>query len=128
MREAGDEGSGALFMGDNHGLLIDEETWQAIGDPATAEFIARGLFALKQAIDSGADGVKEASAAIQADIEAAYLHTDAHGAALRLYLLSLTGLLTPQNEPLPLINGAIQRGVTEIEAAREGRAARKRRG
>ncbi|MCA1614891.1 MAG: hypothetical protein LC800_12305 [Acidobacteria bacterium] len=115
-------------MEDRHDLLIDEEAWQAIGDPTTADFIARGLFVLKQAIDSGADGAKEASEAIQADIEAAYLHTDAHGAALRLYLLSLTGRLKPQDEPLQLINGAIQRGAAEIESARKGREAKKQRG
>lgn len=115
-------------MEEGHDLLIDEETWQAIGDPATADSIAHRLFALRVAIDSGADGAKEASAAIQADIEAAYLHTDAHGAALRLYLMSLTGLLTPQNEPLPLINGAIQRGAAEIESARKGRVTMKQRG
>ena len=57
-------------------LLIDEETWQAIRDSKTAEFIARGLFILKEAIDSGPDGAGEASDAILANIEAAYLHTD----------------------------------------------------
>jgi hypothetical protein len=111
-----------------HDLLIDEETWEAIGDPATAEFIARRLFVLKQAIDGGADGAKEASAAVAAYIEAAYLHTEAHRAALRLYLLSLTGLLKPQDEPLQLINGAIKRGLAATSAARKGRATKKRRG
>src|SRR5437588_12670645 len=103
-------------------LLIDEGTWQAIHNPKTAEFIARGLFILKEAIDSGPDGAREASDAILASIESAYLHTDAHRAALRLYLLSLTGHLKPQDEPLQLINGAIKRGVARIELARKGRA------
>ena len=103
-------------------LLIDEGTWQAIHNPKTAEFIARGLFILKEAIDSDPDGAREASDAILANIESAYLHTDAHRAALRLYLLSLTGHLKPQDEPLQLINGAIKRGVARIELARKGRA------
>src|SRR2546423_14035051 len=108
---------------ENHqDLLIDEETWQAIHDPKTADFIARGLFILKEAIDSSPDGAREASDAILANIESAYLHTDAHRAALRLYLLSLTGHLKPQDEPLQLINGAIKRGVARIELARKGRA------
>lgn len=111
-----------------HDLLIDEETWQAIGDPATADSIAYRLFALKEAIDSGTDGAKEASAAVLAEIEAAYLHTDAHGAALRLYLLSLTGRLKPEDEPVRLINGAIERGAAAADAARGGRATEKRRG
>jgi hypothetical protein len=45
-------------------LLIDEQTWQAISDPPTADFIARGLFILKAAIESGPGGAKEASDAI----------------------------------------------------------------
>ena len=108
-------------------LLIDEQTWQAINDPKTADLIARGLFILKGAIDSGPEGVKEANEAILANIEAAYLHTDAHRAAVRLYLLSLTGQLKPEDEPLQLINGAIERGKAKIEFAKKGMAKRKRR-
>lgn len=113
---------------ENHqDLLIDEQTWRAIGDAKTADFIAHGLFILKRAIDSGPDGAREASDAISANIEAAYLHTDAHRAALRLYLLSLTGELKPEDEPLRLINGAIERGEARIEVARKAGAQRKRR-
>jgi hypothetical protein len=39
-----------------------------------------------------------------------YLYTDAHKAALKLYVLSLAGELKPQDEPLNLINAAIERG------------------
>jgi hypothetical protein len=86
---------------ENHqDLLIDEQTWQVINDPGTADLITRGLFLIKEVIDRGPDGVKEASDAILANIEAAYLHTDAHRAAVRLYLLSLTGQLKPEDEPL----------------------------
>jgi hypothetical protein len=106
-------------------LLIDERTWQAIHDPETAEFIARGLFVFKEAIDSGPDGAREASEAILANIESAYLHTDAHRAALRLYLLSLTGRLKPEDEPLRLINEAIKRGVAQVELT--NRRAKKKR-
>jgi len=113
---------------ENHqDLLIDEQTWQAIGDPKTAEYIARALFLIKEAIDSGPEGAREASEAILANIEAAYLHTEAHRAAVRLYLLSLTGQLKPEDEPLQLINGAIERGARRVEVAREGRAKGKRR-
>jgi hypothetical protein len=114
-------------MADCQDLLIDEETWQAINDPKTAEYIARRLFVIKEAIDSGPDGSREASGAILANIEAAYLHTDAHKAAVKLYLLSLTGQLKPEDDPLRLINGAIERGVSRVEIARNGRAKGKRR-
>lgn len=114
-------------MENRQDLLIDERTWQAIRDPKTADAIAHGLFIFKKAIDSGPDGAKEASDAILANIESAYLHTDAHRAALRLYLLSLTGHLKPQDEPLRLINEAIKRGTAQMELARKGRAKKKRR-
>jgi hypothetical protein len=107
-------------------LVLDEETWQSINDPKTADYIAHRLFAIKEAIDSGTDGAKEASGAILADIEAAYLHTDAHRAALKLYLLSLTGQLKPEDEPLQLISGAIERGAAQIKLAGKGKAKRRR--
>ena len=114
-------------MDDCQDVLIDEQTWQAINDPKTAEYIARELFILKETIESGPDGVREASGAILANIEAAYLHTDAHRAAVRLYLLSLTGQLKPGDEPLQLINGAIERGARRVEIAGKGRAKGERR-
>lgn len=42
-----------------------------------------------------------------------YLYTDAHRAALKLYILSLEGILKPKDEPLNLINAAIERGLSE---------------
>lgn len=114
-------------MEQHHDLLIDGQTWQAINDPATADSIARGLFILKQAVDSGPDGAKEASAAILANIESAYLHTNAHRAALKLYLLSLTGQLKPADEPLRLINEAIKRGMAQINFARKRRPKKRER-
>lgn len=97
-------------------LLADDLTWKAILEPALCqdsagvEALARLLFALKRAIDSGPEGAMRASQALLDGIESAYLHTDAHKAALRLYVLSLEGNLTPQDEPLQLINAAIERG------------------
>lgn len=114
-------------MEDCQDLLIKEETWQAIDDPNTAEYIARTLFILKEKIESGPEGIREASAAILANIEAAYLQTDAHRAAVKLYLLSLTGHLKPEDEPLRLINGAIERGARQVELAKKGTAKGKRR-
>jgi hypothetical protein len=39
-----------------------------------------------------------------------YTYTNAHQAALELYVLSLGGKLKPQDEPLNLIKAAIERG------------------
>jgi hypothetical protein len=108
-------------------LLVDERTWQLIQDPDTADSIARRLFILKEAIDRGPGGAKEASDAILANIEAAYLHTHTHRAALKLYLLYLTGQLKPEDEPVRLISGAIERGVAQMKLTKKGRAREKGR-
>lgn len=111
---------------DCYKLLIDEETWRAIDDPRAAEYFARVLFVIEEMVESGPEGAREAGEAIAANIEAAYLHTEAHGAALRLYMLSLTGLLRPEDEPLRVIGGAIERGAAQVEMEKKRRAGRKR--
>lgn len=96
-------------------LLADEMTWTAIlepalcQDPAAVECLARLLFTIKKAIDSGAEGARQASQTLSHGIELIYLHTNAHKAALELYVLSLEGNLKPQDEPLNLFNAAIER-------------------
>jgi len=105
-----------------HGLLVSHEDWSGILEPALSkdsaavECLARLLFNIKKGINNGPDGVEQASRLLSAGIESAYLYTDAHRAALKLYLLSLTGHLKPQDEPLQLINAAIKRSAIEGEA------------
>jgi hypothetical protein len=97
-------------------LLADDATWTAIlepdlcQDPAAIECLARLLFTIKKAIDSGGEGVIQASQTLSQGIEFIYPYTNAHKAALELYLLSLQGDLRPEDEPLQLINAAIARG------------------
>jgi hypothetical protein len=97
-------------------LLADEEDWAAILEPAlrqdaaAIECLARLLFRIKRAIDSGPEGAMQASGALLDSIELLYLHTTAHKAAVKLYVLSLEGNLKPQDEPLNLINAALERG------------------
>ena len=106
-------------LSNEYDLVADHEDWAAILEPtvckdsAAVECLARLLFTIKKAIDKGPDGVEQASKALSVGIETAYLYTDAHKAALKLYLLSLTGHLKPQDEPLQLINEAIKRGSVE---------------
>jgi hypothetical protein len=100
-------------------LLADDETWRAILEPAlckdsaAVELLARLFFTLKRAIDSGPEGVERASHTLLRGIELMYLHTNTHKAALKLYVLSLEGNLKPKDEPLHLINAAIERGTGE---------------
>lgn len=96
-------------------LLADDETWRAILEPAlcqdsaAVETLARLLFTLKKAIEGGPEGASSAIKALSNGIEFIYLYTKAHQAARRLYMLSLEGNLKPHDEPLSLINAAIER-------------------
>ncbi|HVF66709.1 MAG TPA: hypothetical protein VM914_03545 [Pyrinomonadaceae bacterium] len=98
-------------------LLADEDTWKAILEPslcedsATVEVLARLLLTLKKAIDSGPEGAIRASHTLLRGIELIYPYTDAHKAALKLYVLSLEGNLKPDDEPLNLINAAVERHI-----------------
>ncbi|MDT4951984.1 MAG: hypothetical protein QOJ02_122 [Acidobacteriota bacterium] len=99
----------------NENLLADKETWTAILEPvlcqdaAAVECLARLLFTIKKAVDSGPEGARQASNTLLDGIELIYLHTNTHKAALKLYVLSLEGKLEPKDEPLNLINAAIER-------------------
>jgi hypothetical protein len=97
-------------------LLADDESWINILEPelckdiAAVECLARLLFTIKKEINSGSTGVRRANKILSNGIEVMYLYTNAHKAAIELYVLSLEGELKPQDEPLNLINAAIERG------------------
>lgn len=96
--------------------LADTEDWTTIFESALSqnagavEGLAQLLFTIKSAIDSGPEGAEQASKMLLAGIETIYLYTNAHKAAVKLYVLSLEGNLKPQDEPLNLINAALERG------------------
>ncbi|HEX8735912.1 MAG TPA: hypothetical protein VF721_11340 [Pyrinomonadaceae bacterium] len=96
--------------------LADTEDWTDVLEPllcknaVAAERLAQLLFTIKSAIDSGAEGAEQASKMLLDGIETIYLYTNAHKAAVKLYVLSLEGNLKPQDEPLNLINAALERG------------------
>lgn len=96
--------------------LAGKEDWIAIlvpglcQDAAAIESLVRLLFRIKRAVDSGPEGAIQASRALLDGIELLYLYTNSHKAAVKLYVLSLEGDLKPQDEPLNLINAALERG------------------
>ena len=101
-------------------LLADDEDWLTFLNPTlckavAAESLTHLLFRIKQAVESSPDGAQQASTALLVGIRSLYHHTAAHEAAVELYLLSLTGDLTPQDEPLQLLKAAIERGQAKIE-------------
>jgi hypothetical protein len=116
---------------DNNNLLADRETWLMLLDNAFrtdsigANTLARLLFTVKAAIENGPDDLGRVINTLLDGIKQSYLYTDEHKLALRLYMLSLTGQLKPQDEPRILLNGAIERGMTEIERARRKQRAAK---
>ncbi|HJR06898.1 MAG TPA: hypothetical protein VJ842_06560 [Pyrinomonadaceae bacterium] len=99
--------------------LLADETWLAILEPelckdfAAVECLARLLFIIKKEINSGSAGVRRASKILSNGIEVMYLYTNAHKAAIELYVLFLEGDLPAQDEPLNLINAAIERGKSQ---------------
>src|ERR1043165_8892159 len=108
-------------------LLADRETWLVFLETAVckdsvgANTLARLLFTVKEAIESGPDDLERAINTLLDGIELTYLYTDEYRLALKLYMLYLTGHLKPQDEPLTLLNGAIERGTDKIERARKKR-------
>jgi hypothetical protein len=109
---------------DTKRLLDDRETWLVFLEATVcknsimANTLAHLLFTVKEAIESGDDLEQEINT-LRDVIEMTYLHTDEHKLALKLYMLHLTGQLKPQDEPLTLLDGAIERGKDEIERARK---------
>jgi hypothetical protein len=108
---------------DAESMLTDGETWLVFletafrTDPSGAGTLAHLLFIIKEAIESGPDGVKRAVSTLSYGLRLVYLYTDEHKLALRLYLQCLTGHLSPQDEPLTLLDSAIERGAADVEQA-----------
>lgn len=111
-----------VSISDEADLLGGQETWVNILEPelckdvAAVEVLARLLFIIREEISRGPEGVLKASQVLLNGIEVIYLYTNAHKAALKLYLLSLRGELQSQDEPVNLINAAIKRGESATRA------------
>jgi hypothetical protein len=99
----------------NENLLIDRETLEShikgiiTADPEAPDLLAHLLVKLKRAVENGIRQASQINETLQVAIELAYLHTEAHSAALRLYTLYQQGELLVQDFPLALINAAIDR-------------------
>ncbi|HZG50768.1 MAG TPA: hypothetical protein VEZ40_01410 [Pyrinomonadaceae bacterium] len=111
-------------------LLIDRETLaNNIGyildhDPDAPDILARLFVELRRAIDGGLQGISRARNTLITAVEMAYLHSHSHVAALTLYRLAQEGQLKVEDEPIRLINAAIERNA----AGKPGRCAPKRAG
>ena len=117
---------------DHDNLLFDRETWEIKFEamieksPGTAEDLARVLLLLLEAIESGPEGVAQVTNSLKDGIEWAYLYTDSHRIAFRLFLMYIEGRLEVADQPDELIGPAIARGVEAVirETKRRKKATR----
>lgn len=79
------------------------------GSPHAPEILARLFLNFRQAIESGLRGIQQTSDMLLTAVELIYLRSEAHAAALRLFLLSQQGELKFEDEPLNIISAAIGR-------------------
>jgi hypothetical protein len=97
------------------------------GDEHAPLLLAQLLVSFRQAIDSGLHGINQTRQALANSIELIYLHSPAHQAALNLYRLSVEGELKVEDEPLEIINAAIQRTMSRIRQTKPSTGARRDR-
>lgn len=95
-------------------------------DEHAPHFLGQLFTSFRQAIDSGLQGIIETRKALADAIDLIYLHSPEHDAAINLYRLHLEGELRPDDEPLDLINAAIERTTSRLRSARISRRANDR--
>ena len=88
------------------------------GDPHAPDVLARLFITFKKAIGGGLQGIEYTSCALATAVELLYLRSPAHEAALKLYLLSQQGDLKFEDEPINLINAAIERTMARLQPQR----------
>ena len=79
------------------------------GDAGSPDAPAQLFVVLRGAIAGGLDGINRTSETLAAAAELAFTHSRAHAAALRLYMLSQEGQLRVEDEPVRLLDAAIER-------------------
>ena len=87
-----------------------------------ADALAQLFVILREAVAGGLEGINRTSATLGVAAELTFVHSRAHAAALRLYLLSQEGLLRVEDEPVRLLSAAVERSTAR---ARKARAARR---
>ena len=79
------------------------------GCPNAPEILARLFLCFRNGIATGLDGINRTSATLSAAVELTFSHSRAHDAACKLYRLSVEGRLKVEDEPVRLIEAAIER-------------------
>lgn len=94
-------------------------------DEQSPHVLGQLFSSFRQAIDSGLRGINETREALAEAIDLIYLHSPEHAAAIDLYRLHVEGELKPVDEPLDLINAAINRTTTRLRATKSSRHKRR---
>lgn len=87
-------------------------------DKHAPHFLGQLFTSFRQAIDSGLHGINETRRALAEAIDLIYMHSPEHAAAINLYRLHLQGELKPADEPLDMINAAIDRTTVRLRAGK----------
>ena len=88
------------------------------GNAHSPEALAHLFIIFRQAIADGLEGINRTSDTLAAAVELTFIHSRAHAAALRLYLLSQEGQLRVEDEPVRLISAAIERSTASARAGK----------
>jgi hypothetical protein len=83
--------------------MLDGENWRIVfkvyaRHPISALTLAYQLIALKQSLQNGRKGIREAIAGLDLAIESLYPHTDFHKMGHKLYHRTIEGTIKPKQE------------------------------
>lgn len=91
------------------------------GDAHSADALAQLFVVLREAIAGGLEGINRTRETLAAAAELTFTHSRAHAAALRLYMLSQEGQLRVEDEPVRLLDAAVERNTRRARKARSAR-------
>ena len=104
--------------------LFPSDMWAELFDDTIAEdadavhMLAQMMLGVKQAIESGPQGIQQAVNTLMDMIHELFPYTETFKRARNLWILSLEGRLTAHNDPEKIINAALERGLKETMTAR----------
>jgi len=83
--------------------MLDPEDWKIIFEvyarnPTSALALAHQLTAIKQSLQRGRKGIREAIPRLNLAIECLYLHTDFHKMGRKMYHRTIEGTITSKQE------------------------------
>jgi len=87
-------------------------------DPDAVHLFAQMMLGVNQEVISGTKGARRVANTVMDLIHEMFVYSRTFPAARRLWILSLEGRLTPDNDPENVLEGAIERGLKETMAAR----------